>query len=40
MVVEAEQIARPLRGALGDAQFFPPSLVPEDASDSLVAHGR
>jgi signal transduction histidine kinase len=36
MVVEAEQIARPLRGALGDAQFFPPSLVPEDASDSLV----
>jgi signal transduction histidine kinase len=36
MVVEPEQIARPLRGALGDAQFFPPSLVPEDASDSLV----
>jgi signal transduction histidine kinase len=36
MVVESEQIARPLRGALGDAQFFPPSLVPEDASDSLV----
>lgn len=36
MVVEPEQIARPLRGALGDAQFFPPSLVPEGASDSLV----
>jgi signal transduction histidine kinase len=36
MVVEPEQIARPLRGALGDAQFFPPSLVPENASDSLV----
>lgn len=36
MVVEPEQIARPLRGALGDAQFFPPSLVPESTSDSLV----
>jgi signal transduction histidine kinase len=36
MVVESEQIARPLRGALGDAQFFPPSLVPEAAPDSLV----
>ncbi|MGH7560971.1 MAG: sensor histidine kinase [Gemmatimonadales bacterium] len=36
MVVEPEQIARPLRGALADAQFFPPSLVPEPVSDSLV----
>lgn len=36
MVVEPEQIARPLRGALGDAQFFPPSLIPEQTADSLV----
>jgi len=35
-MVEQEQIQRPLRGALGDAQFFPPSLVPEQAADSLV----
>jgi signal transduction histidine kinase len=36
MVVEAAQIERPLRGALGEAQFFPPSLVPERVADSLV----
>jgi len=36
MVVEAAQIERPLRGALGEAQFFPPSLVPERIADSLV----
>ena len=36
MIVEQKQIARPLRGALGDAQFFPPSLVPPALSDSLV----
>jgi signal transduction histidine kinase len=36
MVVEPAQIERPLRGALGEAQFFPPSLVPERIADSLV----
>jgi signal transduction histidine kinase len=36
MVVEPAQIERPLRGALGDVQFFPPSLVPTAVSDSLV----
>ncbi|HJR36240.1 MAG TPA: HAMP domain-containing sensor histidine kinase, partial [Gemmatimonadales bacterium] len=36
MVVEPAQIARPLRGALGEAQFFPPSLIPPRAADSLV----
>ena len=36
MVVEQAQIQRPLRGALGEAQFFPPSLVPEPSADSLV----
>ena len=36
MVVEPAQIARPLRGALGEANFFPPSLVPERSADSLV----
>ena len=36
MVVEPAQIERPLRGALGDAKFFPPSLVPERIADSLV----
>ena len=36
MVVEAAQIERPLRGARGEAQVFPPSLVPERDADSLV----
>lgn len=36
MIVEPAQIERPLRGALGDAQFFPPTLVPESIADSLV----
>jgi signal transduction histidine kinase len=36
MIVESEQLARPLRGALGDTRFFPASLVPEPSSDSLV----
>ena len=36
MVVEAAQIERPLRGALGDAQFFPPALIPDSVADSLV----
>lgn len=36
MVVEPAQIARPLRGALGEAQFFPPSLIPARVADSLV----
>jgi signal transduction histidine kinase len=36
MVVEAAQIQRPLQGTLGDAVFFPPSLIPEPTSDSLV----
>jgi signal transduction histidine kinase len=36
MVVEPAQIERPLKGALGDAQFFPPSLIPQETADSLV----
>jgi signal transduction histidine kinase len=36
MIVEPAQIQRPLLGALGDAKFFPPSLVPERLADSLV----
>jgi signal transduction histidine kinase len=36
MIVEPAQIQRPLRGALEDAKFFPPSLVPERLADSLV----
>lgn len=36
MIVEPEQIARPLKGALGEAEFFPPSLVPAHLADSLV----
>lgn len=36
MVVEKAQIERPLLGALGEARFFPPSLVPASAADSLV----
>jgi len=36
MVVEPAQIERPLKGALGDAQFFPPSLIPRRTADSLV----
>jgi signal transduction histidine kinase len=36
MIVEPAQIQRPLRGALGEAKFFPPSLVPEQVADSLV----
>lgn len=37
MIVEPAQIERPLRGALGDTQFFPPSLVPPRTADSLVS---
>jgi signal transduction histidine kinase len=37
MIVEPAQIERPLRGALGDTQFFPPSLVPARTADSLVS---
>ncbi|HKS06616.1 MAG TPA: HAMP domain-containing sensor histidine kinase [Gemmatimonadaceae bacterium] len=36
MIVEYAQIERPLQGALGEAQFFPPSLVPDSIADSLV----
>jgi signal transduction histidine kinase len=36
MIVDPAQIARPLRGALGDAQFFPPTVIPEHIADSLV----
>ncbi len=36
MVVEPAQIERPLKGALGDAQFFPSSLIPQRTADSLV----
>jgi signal transduction histidine kinase len=36
MVVEPAQIERPLKGALGDAQFFPASLIPRRTADSLV----
>ena len=36
MVVDPAQIARPLKGALGEAQFFPPSLIPARVADSLV----
>jgi signal transduction histidine kinase len=36
MVVEPAQIERPLKGALGDAQFFPSSLIPRRTADSLV----
>ena len=36
MVVEAAQIARPLRDALRELQFFPPSLVSQSRADSLL----
>lgn len=36
MIVEQAQLARPLLGALEDAQFFPPKLVPVSAAASLV----
>jgi signal transduction histidine kinase len=36
MVVEPAQVERPLKGALGDAQFFPASLIPRRTADSLV----
>jgi signal transduction histidine kinase len=36
MVVDPAQIERPLRGALEDVEFFPPSLVPPSFADSLV----
>src|SRR5688572_21259620 len=36
MVVDSAQIARPLLGSMGDARFFPPSLVPPTVADSLV----
>ncbi len=36
MVVEAAQIRRPLEGALGDAEFFPPALTGGVRADSLM----
>ena len=36
MIVEPAQIERPLKGAHMEANFFPPSLVPERTADSLV----
>ena len=36
MVVEAAQIARPLRDALRELEFFPPALVPRSRADSLL----
>ena len=36
MIVEAAQIERPLKGALGESQFFPASLIPPRTADSLV----
>ncbi len=36
MIVERAQIARPLIGALENAQFFPPALVSPAAAESLV----
>ncbi len=36
MVVEAAQIRRPLEGALGDAEFFPPAMTGGVRADSLM----
>jgi len=36
MVVEAAQIRRPLEGALGDAEFFPPAMTGGIRADSLM----
>jgi signal transduction histidine kinase len=37
MVVDSAQIARPLRDALKELEFFPPSLVPRSTADSLLS---
>jgi signal transduction histidine kinase len=36
MIVESEQIERPLKGALDEAEFFPPDLVSKKAAAELV----